>query len=302
MSNLFLFGAGASYGSQSSAVPPLGCDLFEALRRFDPGGWGALDDDSAQLFRQDFERGMSGLPGYLFQSLQLTLAHYLFSFEPSGGNLYRQLAKRIRKYENRKRQVWRGAFSTLNYDRLLQSAMIESGIRTYLVSPRVDHYELCVLHGLCNLFSANVQAPGIQMLDPSCSIEDTNLNLEHDLVTTQAAFAQKCSFGLPPIMSFYEPSKRSSMHPKWLEGRRQRFSQLIAGAERISVVGVRVHKVDTHIWEPLRSTSAKVLYCAPEIKEFLIWRNENRLGGDDDQIAQGTFREKFCQVLDFVGL
>jgi hypothetical protein len=62
MSNLILFGAGASFGSDDpSLVPPLGQNLFDALCKFNPRGWGAVEMESARQFRTDFEKAMKEL-------------------------------------------------------------------------------------------------------------------------------------------------------------------------------------------------------------------------------------------------
>ena len=58
---LILFGAGASYGSDTTGTPPLGDQLFEALRASNPDGWGALPSGMAHQFRDDFEAGMTAV-------------------------------------------------------------------------------------------------------------------------------------------------------------------------------------------------------------------------------------------------
>jgi hypothetical protein len=57
----FLFGAGASYGSDIQGVPPLGAGLFDELRRFNPDAWGLISGDLATLFRSDFEEGIKSI-------------------------------------------------------------------------------------------------------------------------------------------------------------------------------------------------------------------------------------------------
>jgi hypothetical protein len=59
VSSLFLFGAGASFGSGPCApsAPPLGSRLFDELRA--AGGVASeVSEDLAESFRQDFEAGM----------------------------------------------------------------------------------------------------------------------------------------------------------------------------------------------------------------------------------------------------
>jgi hypothetical protein len=58
MKNIILFGAGASYGSDNSGIPPLGNNLFSELARFNPPGWGSLSIEYKNTFNDDFEQGM----------------------------------------------------------------------------------------------------------------------------------------------------------------------------------------------------------------------------------------------------
>ena len=60
-SPLILFGAGASYGSDTSDTPPLGASLFAALQQFNPDAWGAIKGAAGEVFRSDFEEGMRQL-------------------------------------------------------------------------------------------------------------------------------------------------------------------------------------------------------------------------------------------------
>ena len=298
MPNLILFGAGASYGSQRNDRPPLGNQLFADLRKFDPTGWGSITGVLAKSFEIDFETGMGYLPGEAFQTFQLKLAEYLFGFEPSNGNLYRKLAKRLRTFKKNKGHLWDGSLITLNYDRLLQLAFEREFVKFSLL-PQVDTYELCAVHGLCNLFSSTTpdRVP-ILIKDPSASVRDTNPDRAHTLVATKAEFERACS--LAPIMSFYERAKRSSTHPEWLEARRKRFADLTTKAERIAIVGVSVQEQDIHIWQPLASSPAKMLYCSLDVNGFQIWRRCRTR--NDDELAVGEFADQFDHILSFLGL
>ena len=286
--NLILFGAGASHGSQECCRPPLGPDLFSALQEFDKSGWGSEIGELAKCFQNDFETGMGHLPGERFQTRQLKLAEYLFDFEPSNGNLYRRLARCIRRFERNKGGLWDGAFATLNYDRLLQLAL-EREYMPFSLLPQSNTYELCAPHGLCNLFSSTTpdRVP-ISIQHPSASIRDTNPDRPHTLVSTRPEFARASS--IAPIMSFYEREKRSSTHPEWLKARQKRFAELAARATRIAIVGVSVQEHDKHVWEPLASTRATLLYCAPYVTEFQTWCRRYRSA--DNTVATGAFREK----------
>ena len=56
--NLAVFGAGASFVSDTLYVPPLGNKLFDALTAFAPATWGKLPEKYRELFQNDFEQGM----------------------------------------------------------------------------------------------------------------------------------------------------------------------------------------------------------------------------------------------------
>lgn len=54
-SNLLIFGAGASLGSENTNMPPLGNELYDQLAQINSAGWGSISEDLADLFRNDFE-------------------------------------------------------------------------------------------------------------------------------------------------------------------------------------------------------------------------------------------------------
>ena len=63
-------------------------------------------------------------------------------------------------------------------------------------------------------------------------------------------------------MSYFEPSKRTSTGASFIAAQRERFRQMVMSATSIAVVGVRVRPRDVHIWEPLASATAPIMYCA----------------------------------------
>ena len=49
---------------------------------------------------------------------------------------------------------------------------------------------------------------------------------------------------------------------KFIQEQRDRTKELIAAADLVVIVGVRVRKHDNHLWEPLSQAAGKLLYCA----------------------------------------
>jgi protoporphyrinogen oxidase len=94
MSTVFLFGAGASYGSGECYPknPPLGPGLFAELQRW--GGVAAtVDEDLRRTFEGDFEKGMEHF--FRTRNSDITpflreMADYFAQFEPGPNNYYGQ--------------------------------------------------------------------------------------------------------------------------------------------------------------------------------------------------------------------
>lgn len=83
---MIIFGAGASFGSDSANTPPIGGKLFENLQKFDPLNWGKLNKNISVIFKSDFELGMQkAIDDIEINSalLHKKLAQYLFEFEIS---------------------------------------------------------------------------------------------------------------------------------------------------------------------------------------------------------------------------
>src|SRR5437867_895964 len=148
MGDLFLFGAGASFGSDTSGTPPLGLRLFDELRKFNPDGWGRVAGDLAAAFRNDFEEGMKQVDPAALAPLQRAMAAYFFAFQPRLSNLYVRLAERIAARD------WGGSVCSLNYDRLLEIALGARNLRP-VIGQTTDPgrtLELCLPHGCCHIF------------------------------------------------------------------------------------------------------------------------------------------------------
>lgn len=169
--HLLIFGAGASYGSDTvNKTPPLTNELFDQLVKFNPPDWGSLNKNFAQLFKKDFEKGMEQ---YAIENpqnitiLQRAMAMYFFNYRPSDSNLYYKLAQKI------KNANWDGAFSTLNYERLLEISLSTIGFQPYIgkkPNKLNNPIELCLPHGYCNIFCTSVQANPTTVFS-GCSVD-----------------------------------------------------------------------------------------------------------------------------------
>lgn len=297
MSEIILFGAGASFGSDTSGTPPLGVALFDELGRFNPDGWGRIDGALATRFREDFEEAIKVVNPAALGPLQRAMAAYFFQFQPRPSSLYRQLATRIRAAR------WLGAACTLNYERLLEISLVTAGIRP-VVGEATDPgttLELCLPHGCCHIFcdaargaagAVTFNAFAVRTDGPVMVIADP---AEHRGRILTDAF--------PPVMSYFEPQKRTTAGHSFIEGQRRRWAELTSSAHTVCIVGVKVRPHDTHVWEPLARTGGPIVYCSgvSAAEEYRAWAAA--VGrGDNDLILRGHFRDEFDRVCAELGV
>lgn len=300
MSSLILFGAGASYGSDDVGTPPLCGGLFEGLRRFDPLRWGRLPGSLAMLFASDFEAGMQELARsdpHRMPPLQRAMAAYFFGFQPRSSNLYKALARTIR------RVGFNGALATLNYERLLELSLSSECVRPIVGGPPQQGFdvELCFPHGCCHFFNDSVQfdSRGVTFNGGAVSTSGRII-----VLGDPRQFAQRIEGDeLPPVMSYFEPQKRTSSGKNFVDGQRARFAELASAASTIVLIGVGIRESDSHIWEPLAKTTARIVYCAGRAAATVFRAWAERLRPQKTDLAvEGCFRESFTQLCGEVGL
>ncbi len=299
MSSLIIFGAGASSGSDTRGVPPLGSTLFSELSRFAPSVCEILTKDQKTALSDDFEEGMK-LVGetnsHALPVLQRAMAVYFFNFQPLKSNLYFKLAQRI------KSRGWSGAIATLNYERLLESSLIGADLHPVIGSPsNHDRIELCLPHGSCHLFCDGPKAsPSVSFSGIGVVFDSPRIKVISDPTDHQREIE---SNAIPPVMSYFHPGKVTSAGRNFIEAQRVRFSELISSSDRIVIVGVRQRLHDRHIWEPLKNTNSQILYCSGSgaAAEYKGWSSVHR-SGQRDIVLSGHFKENFEDIISFVGI
>lgn len=298
MGTVFLFGAGASYGSDMERTPPLGTRLFDELRGFCPDTWGTITGTLADRFRGDFEEAMKAVAPQRLAPLQRAMAAYFFEFRPLPTSLYLDLAQRIaRDYR------WSGAACTLNYERLLELSLLKAGVRPYVGrrAPGRGALELCLPHGCCHIFcegakgaagAVSFNAFAVQTNGPVRVVPDPE---EHRARIQQDAF--------PPVMSYFEPKKRTTAGHSFIEGQRARWRELALNATTLVIVGVRVRPHDDHIWTPVATSGARVVYCGgpSAAAEYSRWASRARVQRSD-LVLEGYFRDQFATICAEAGL
>jgi hypothetical protein len=224
MSSVFLFGAGASYGSGPCYPhpPPLGADLFAALRS-EGGVAASVSDDLAAAFAKDFEAGMdrflkernSDAPALLRE-----MAAYFARFEPRDGNAYIELL-RILGAPRKK-----ATFVTTNYDLLIELAANYCGLRTSYTGLPVSANNIPILkiHGSCN-FLPDLGGGSIRRTSFATSASPSAIILDAPVRIAKSA-AEVRDFcrredSLAPALAMYSLDKRVLFCPKFIISQRR---------------------------------------------------------------------------------
>jgi len=294
--SVILFGAGASYGSDKGIpLPVLGNDLFDALYKMQPNIFSNVNDKEKQILKQDFELGIKMLSDdnpHMLPYIQRLMAKYFFQFVPSESNLYFKLATELKK------RKWYGSLITLNYDRLLQISFNAAYTNNSTESSK-QFINLCLPHGICNLFCESVKGlaqnisfsgPNVTTNGPLIEINDENDFLKR---VNEEAF--------PPVMCYFEPSKRTTSGAAFIDSQRIQYNCLIKEADRIAIIGLKLRDHDTHIWEPLKTSNADILYVSGRQSglEFENWCSEFR-SEKNNEIMNSYFFDNFSKIIEFL--
>lgn len=293
---LILFGAGGSTGSDNNGTPPLGYHLYDSLAIYNPNGWGALSEELKTLLRQDFEQGVIRISNEIPHSLpilQRAMAGFFFTFQPKSTNLYYRLALDL------KRDNKIISLSSLNYERLLEISFHSANTNLCIGIPTASDIELNLPHGCCNLF-----CEGARGLAGGVSFAGMNVQINGQIITISdpLQFQQRVSNdAFPPVMSYFEPQKRTTSGDAFLVGQRDRFKQLTQEVNNIIVIGVKIREHDIHIWDTLKNAPGKFIYCSGsgEKSTYTNWVANNRTGKDNIFI-DGYWSDKYSEIYNYI--
>ena len=310
---MLIFGAGASFGSCDSCVPPVTSGLIDELIKFDPKGWGCIPKKFLAFFKHDFEKGFFDFTNEFPDTLgplQRAMACYFFTFTASPSNLFVKLAKRI------KESNWHNPIITLNYDRFLDTALNSCKISNVMpgtpdIKLHLDNNKpflpVYYPHGSCNLFysrekiSFTGRSGFYKLLNnteffPFAKISGDNVSRYSDF----SDFKTKVKRNFyPPIMSYVIPSKITNVGEEFLKFQRKKINVVIQQASKIGIIGVRVRVHDKHLWEPLAKTDASIIYCSGENgkKEFEFWTAKYRSNKNKDIAFNSKWENCFDDFL-----
>lgn len=277
MSTVFLFGAGASYGSGDCfpEPPPLGAGggLFRALQK--AGGVAAsINQQLSELFIKDFESGMAEF--FTTRNIDVTaflreMGAYFTQFKPGPSNLYRIVIDLLAKTKRK------AVLSTTNYELLVELAINQAGYNVNYSGFSASRNTMPVLkiHGSCNFFpSEHIKISNINFLvSEGFAILNTGIRIAKNLQEVSDFYRLENS--VAPAISMYARGKSVLYGPSFIAEQQKAWQLEIERASRIYVIGLRVNCADAHIWNPLKSSKAP-LYYVGQSEDFIEWKEDVR--------------------------
>jgi hypothetical protein len=324
--HVFLFGAGASFGSdgkhlyKKGLLPPLGNHLYQKLRE-DPElkHWEIIPPEIEEVFlTRTFEEGMEALDrdendvkNAFSRDVELSL--FFSKYRPLPSNHYWKLSRKIAR--RLKNTGWTGAAITLNYERLLEESFMRNEVFTVVkgvtyyddnLPPLRDDqlFEICYPHGGCQFFIAqswfdDSKGKGHIVFGETARVEG-NIGANHLLKPTNIPIA--CRDHHIPLICRYHPSKRASVNNYFIDTQKDRTKELIINSEIVTIVGVQcLYQNDEYIWNPLSDTEAFLVYVEPNTEgqsKFRYWATGcGKTEGVDFNIIPKTMKDAFEQIL-----
>ena len=257
-----LFGAGASIHTEGIVPhsPPLGVKLFPAMQRWS-SRWQSLWVPTADVFKQSFEKGMD----FLFDTYEMAIQDKVPGV-PSPHSVMQDLARYFLQFnlDNSATDPYstflrdcaaagllsRCVFITLNYEYLLEQALILRGMRPRVLRP----------HGGCRLVAK--RGGKILMSDRRAIGRGYNaISARVRLCPPDVVLKlMEPPLGHYPCMAAYATGKWGQVAMRYMYRVRTRYAAQIERASLIVVVGARPWQADEHVWKPISNGLAPLLY------------------------------------------
>lgn len=273
----FLFGAGASKGAVhvDPCAPPVGKELYDRLAHSFPREWGPGSPLSQYCdgFRNDFENTMSKeistqyAPLFILEWMRpMSLYFSHFTPDKTGKDLYTRLLLCLQA----KGLIGNSIFGSLNYDCIFEKAAHRIGLKINYSGKKAKIDEISVLkvHGSCNFVTEDME-PKSQFMSGYTESRIDYVSLDNIETELRAKFfgSAGCYY---PFVSLYAFRKNTIVGGMEIQQIRNAWSQAVSRTSVLAVVGVRPNKDDSHIWDPVKKTSARLLYIGSQT-DFAGW-------------------------------
>jgi hypothetical protein len=294
---VILFGAGASYGSGAvdPEPPPLGDRLFELLARTFPRSWGALPRADQARFHESFEIGMGALLATGSHAVPLMMQEFavLFSrYQPGPGNAYSVLIESLEKAG----KLADTSFASLNYECLLEWALMLRRRPVAYFGPQQGFVDVWKLHGSCNF----LPGPGLHVAPARTGItfsgSGVKFNSGIEAVEPGTVADRLRQTGLYPAMAYYAQGKDIQISEPSILVVQRMYADAVARVTSVAVIGVRPNVDDHHVWGPLSSTAARIIYVGSK-DAYDDWRKGHRGNRAIDHVG-ARFSEAIEPLVD----
>jgi hypothetical protein len=301
---LILFGAGASYGSNSVLPhpPPLGKDLYPQLAAEFPAAWGVKSPFhryDADL-RRDFEETMFNRVCDRVPTLTLLESHQkmaLYFSQFTIGNPPDNLYYRLLAFLQEKGLLANTTLASLNYDCLIEQAVAALGLEVdyYCDRPSKDCVRLLKPHGSCHFITADISAQRYQLTNPNsmlgCKMNILPTVLLLDRLTSHFS---DLSAGYYPIMSVYTWWKNTNIAVGTIEKIRNSWTEYANKASTIAIIGASFANNDDHITDAIQNTGTERVLYIGGTSEYEKWRALN----GNIHLVSNRFQDGFERLCD----
>lgn len=273
---IFLFGAGASFGSgkNNPCPPPLGKDLYQALKRIYPTTWGAFDKSLQNRFDTNFEDGMAYLienNSHAIPPLMQRMAIFFSRFSPDihPDNLYKKLFKKLKQ----KNTIKNTLISTLNYECICEMAALMEGLQIeYFGNLENEVANIWKLHGSCNFKLRDIKVGSSVSYGHKVAF---NGDIEY-LNPADVPKIYNSTTALYPSMCLYSKDKPIAIAEMVIKNFQNEWAEKIKKSEKIICVGVRPLADDNHIWKPISESTGELIFTGGKV-DFDSWTNTYRV-------------------------
>ena len=202
--------------------------------------------------------------------LMKDMAIYLIQLRPySYESLYDLLVKRLIKLK----LLDSFLFSTLNYDCILEFCLLNQNRKiSYWNYGTEDSVPVWKLHGSANWFSKDIEASEGVTFTKGVTFEG---GLKAHLDTNEVIEKSIVNQGLYPSMCLFMRGKPIQIAPSIIMDQQKKWSETVAAAKTMTCIGINPLPEDSHIWEPIARTKAK-LYFIGNKTAFNDWAQEFR--------------------------
>jgi hypothetical protein len=160
----------------------------------------------------------------------------------------------------------------------LEQAAYKLGLQANYSCGETDDNTICILkiHGSCNFITED-----IQQWRPYLTNAGSYLNCGMNYlrpVDIEKALKQRFSdshASYYPVMSLYSFGKNSLVAGTRIQEIRNTWCKCVSSASVVAIIGVRPNCEDTHIWNPIKETSAAKLFYIGSQGDFRSWVHGN---------------------------